>query len=134
MLHPAFPVVIFLVFLIIASGLRYGLIHQYTGQIQANLENEARSMASNLEWEFTGHAGALRRMANRLAADQEMPEAEWREDARNYLDDFRIHQAISWIDRDYIVRWVEPLSLNGNTIGFNVAFNKQREKALKDAS
>src|SRR5690554_825689 len=133
MLHPAFPVVIFLVFLVTAAGLRYGLIHQYTGQIQANLENEARNMASNLEWEFTGHAGALRRMANRFAADPETPESEWREDARNYLEDFPIYTVIEWVDRDYFIRWLEPFSLNETALGFNVAFNEQRKQTLEVA-
>lgn len=130
-LHPALPVFIFLLFLVTAAVLRYGLTQQYTGQIQTNLENQAHNMASNLEWAFTSHAEAIRRMAKRLTADPGTSESEWRADARNYLDDFRIYQALSWVDRDHIVRWVEPLSLNANTIGFNVAFNRQREIALE---
>ncbi|MFP3976898.1 putative bifunctional diguanylate cyclase/phosphodiesterase [Marinobacter sp. KMM 10035] len=132
-LHPAFPVVIFLVFLITASGLRYGLTHQYTEQIQANLENEAQSMAHNLEWEFKAHASAIQRMAMRLAADPNTPESEWRRDARNYLDDFRIYTVIEWIDRDYFIRWLEPFSLNEAVLGFNVAFNEHRQQALEAA-
>jgi len=131
LLHPAFPVVIFLVFLAMAAGLRYGLIHQYTGQIQANLENEARSMASTLEWEFMVHTNAVQRMANRLAMDPQTPESEWREDARNYLEDFGVYQAIEWIDRDFIIRWLEPLAANENVLGFNAAFDKKRRTALE---
>lgn len=133
LLHPVFPVVIFLVFLGMAAGLRYGLIQQYTGQIQANLENEARSMAHNLEWEFMVHADAIRRMANRLAADPQTPESEWREDASNYLEDFRIYQAIEWIDRDFIIRWLEPFAGNESALGFNAAMGKQRSRALEAA-
>ncbi|WP_100637849.1 putative bifunctional diguanylate cyclase/phosphodiesterase [Marinobacter salexigens] len=133
MLHPAFPVAIFLIFLMMASGLRYGLIHQYTGQIQANLENETRSMANNLEWEFKSHAGAIQRMAKRLAADPTTPEHEWRQDARNYLMDFRIYTVIEWIDRDFFIRWLEPVSLNETVLGFNVGFNEQRRQALAEA-
>ncbi|MEH6561932.1 MAG: hypothetical protein V7713_10910, partial [Marinobacter sp.] len=71
-----------------AAGLRYGLIQQYTGQIQANLENEARSMANSMEREFMVHADSIRRMASRLQKNPQMSEREWREDARNYLVDF----------------------------------------------
>lgn len=133
LLHPAFPVAIFLVFLAMAAGLRYGLIQQYTGQIQSNLENETRSMANTLEREFIVHAAAIRRMASRLATDPQTPESEWREDARNYLEDLRIYQAIEWIDSDFIIRWLEPFSANEGVVGFNVAFNEQRRRALEAA-
>ncbi|MFT7337495.1 MAG: diguanylate cyclase (GGDEF)-like protein [Marinobacter maritimus] len=133
LLHPAVPVVIFLVFLAMAAGLRYGLIHQYTGQIQANLENEARSMASTLEWEFMVHTNAIERIASRLAIDPKTPESEWREDALNHLEDFRIYQAIEWIDRDFIIRWLVPAAGNENVLGFNAAFDQKRLMALEAA-
>lgn len=133
LLHPVFPVVIFLVFLGMAAGLRYGLVQQYTGQIQSNLEGQAKSMAHSLEWEFMVHADAIRRMANRLAADPQTPERNWREDARNYLEDFRIYQAIEWIDADFIIRWLEPLTTNENVLGYNAALDKQRRTALEAA-
>ncbi|MGO1693116.1 MAG: bifunctional diguanylate cyclase/phosphodiesterase [Marinobacter sp.] len=116
-----------------AAGLRYGLVQQYTGQIQSNLEGQAKSMAHSLEWEFMVHADAIRRMANRLAADPKTPERNWREDARNYLEDFRIYQAIEWIDADFIIRWLEPLTTNENVLGYNAALDKQRRTALEAA-
>jgi len=133
LLNPVFPVVIFLVFLGMATGLRYGLIQQYTGQIEANLENEARIMAHSLEWEFTVHADAIRRMAKRLETDPHISESVWREDARSYLDDFRIYQAVEWIDRDFFVQWLEPAASNEGVKGFNSAFNTQRREALEAA-
>lgn len=133
LLHPVFAVVIFLVFLSLAAGLRYGLIQQHTGQIQSNLENQARSMANSLEWEVIVHADAIRRMANRLTTDPQKPEREWREDARHYLRDFRIYQAIEWIDADFIIRWLEPLATNESVRGYNAAFDKQRRAALEAA-
>ncbi|MGO1748699.1 MAG: putative bifunctional diguanylate cyclase/phosphodiesterase [Marinobacter sp.] len=116
-----------------AAGLRYGLVQQYTGQIQSNLEGQAKSMAHSLEWEFMVHADAIRRMANRLAADPQTPERNWREDARNYLEDFRIYQAIEWIDTDFIIRWLEPFTTNESVLGYNAAFDKQRRTALEAA-
>ncbi|MBU2873074.1 EAL domain-containing protein [Marinobacter salexigens] len=116
-----------------ASGLRWGLIHQYTGQIQANLENETKLMANNLEREFLAHAGAIQRIADRLAVDPTTPESEWRKDVRNYLEDYRIYSVIEWIDRNNIIRWIEPPSLNNAILGFNVAFNEERRTALETA-
>jgi len=54
LLHPAFPVVIFLVFVAVATGLHYGLIQQYTGQTQGSPENQTRSMAGTVEWQLPG--------------------------------------------------------------------------------
>lgn len=133
LLHPIFPVVIFLVFFAMAAGLRYGLIQQHTGQVQANLENEARSIAHALERGFMVHTDAIWRMANRLAENPQMPESEWRQDARNYLEDFKTYQAIEWVDREFIIRWLEPLASNESTVGFNVAFNEERRTALETA-
>ena len=42
LLSPLFPVVIFLVFLGLAAGLRYGLVQQDKRQIEANLTNQRR--------------------------------------------------------------------------------------------
>lgn len=133
LLHPLFPLVIFLVFVGMAEVLRYGLVQQDSRQIQSNLENQARNMARSLEWEFIVHADAIRRMANRLAEDPQTPEQEWRKDARNYLEDFRIYQAIEWIDADFTIRWLTPLAPNENVLGYNVAFDKQRRSALEAA-
>ncbi|MEE2762033.1 MAG: EAL domain-containing protein [Pseudomonadota bacterium] len=133
LLTPAFPILIFLVFLFLATGLRHGLIEQDNSQITANLANEARAMANTLEREFTVHAQAIERMAKRLETSPDTSEATWRQDARQYLDHFGVYQAIEWIDRDFIIRWLEPISGNEDVIGFNVAFSDQRRAALETA-
>ncbi|MCP4066281.1 MAG: sensor domain-containing diguanylate cyclase, partial [Gammaproteobacteria bacterium] len=122
-----------MVFLGLAAGLRYGLVQQDKRQIEANLTNEARAMANHLEREFLVHAEAIRRMAKRLEADPAKTEQEWRQDARNYLDDFGVYQAIEWIDSDFIIRWLEPITDNEDVIGYNVAFNEERRQALERA-
>ncbi|AOY90328.1 diguanylate cyclase [Marinobacter salinus] len=133
LLSPAFPVVIFLVFLGLAAGLREGLIRQDNSQINTNLANETRALANTLEREFTILAGAIRRMADRMHTNPETSEQNWRRDARNHLQDFGVYQAIEWIDRDFIIRWLEPYSGNEDVIGFNVAFSDQRREALEIA-
>ena len=133
LLHPVFPVLIFLVFLAIASGLKYGIGKQDREQIQASLANEAQAMANNLEREFLVHLEAIRRMAQRMEADPDIRESTWSQDARNYLNDFGVYQAIEWIDRDFVIRWLEPLSGNREVVGYNVAFNAERRAALEQA-
>ncbi|MGC8119526.1 putative bifunctional diguanylate cyclase/phosphodiesterase [Marinobacter sp. VGCF2001] len=134
LMSPLFPVLIFLVFFGIATGLRTGLTQQNSHQIQTNLNNEARALANNLEREFMVHLDAIGRMAQRMQSNPAMSEDVWRQDARNYLQDFGVYQAIEWIDKDYIVRWLEPFAGNNEVVGFNVAFNDEREAALAHAA
>lgn len=133
LLSPFFPVLILLLFLTLAAVLRHGLEQQDDRQINANLMNEARAMANGLEREFIIHAQAIQRMAQRLAASPETSQAAWREDARHYLEDFGVYQAIEWIDRDFIIRWLEPIAGNQDVIGFNVAFSEERRRALESS-
>lgn len=130
----AFPVIIFVVFLALALLLRHGLVQQDTSQIEQNLRNETRALADNLEREFAIHTQAMDRMAGRMAITDNFSEAQWQTDARNYLDDFGVYQAIEWIDRDFIIRWLEPLATNRDVIGYNVAFNNERREALERAA
>lgn len=133
LLSPAFPVLIFLVFLALAAGLRNGLEQQDNRQIQANLEHEAEAMANGLEREFSIHVKTLQRMAQRLEVMPDTPESIWRADARRYLKDYGVYQAVEWIDRNFIIRWLEPVSGNQDVIGFNVAFSEERRQDLETA-
>lgn len=132
-MNPLFPALILVVFLAVAAGLRHGLVEQDTRQIRANLEHEAEAMANGLEREFSIHVKTLQRMAQRLEVMPDTPEPIWREDARRYLRDYGVYQAVEWIDRNYIIRWLEPVSGNQEVIGFNVAFSDQRRRALETA-
>ncbi|MCG7200115.1 EAL domain-containing protein [Marinobacter pelagius] len=109
------------------------MTRQDTNQIQANLANEAVALVDHLEREFTIHAEAISRMAARLKVVPETTEASWRADARSYLDDFGVYQAIEWIDRDFVIRWLEPVSGNQDVVGYNVAFSDRRREALETA-
>ncbi|WP_434784081.1 bifunctional diguanylate cyclase/phosphodiesterase [Marinobacter apostichopi] len=133
LLSPVFPVLIFLVFLTLATVLRHGMEQQDNRQIAANLEHEAEAMAAGLEREFSIHVKNLQRMAERLEVMPETPESVWNADARRYLKDYGVYQAVEWIDRNFIIRWLEPVSGNPDVIGFNVAFSEQRRQDLESA-
>lgn len=133
LLNPAFPALIFLVFLGIALGLQYGIEKQDRFQIQSNLDNEGRSMANRLEREFLVHVDAIRRMAKRREVTPDIPRGVWEQDARSYLADFGVYQAIEWIDENFVIRWMEPYEGNEDAIGYNVAFSPQRRQALEEA-
>jgi len=133
LLHPAFPTLIFLVFLGIALGLHYGIKKQDRESLQNNLDNQAQLMASRLERDFLVHVEAVERMAGRLQADPSISRELWAIDARNFLEDFGVYQAIEWIDASYLIRWIEPMDGNETVVGYNVAFSPERLAALQEA-
>lgn len=133
LLHPAFPAVIFLVFLGMALGLQYGIKKQDHENLQNSLESQAQLMAQQLERDFLIHVQAIQRMAGRLETNPSLSRDLWSEDARSYLDDRRVYQAIEWIDSSFQVRWLEPLESNEAVIGYNVAFSPKRQEALQEA-
>lgn len=133
LLSPVFPVVIFLAFLGLAVGLYSGLTHQDDRQIQANLVNESRVLAASMERELTILAEATQRMAFRQESAAEHTKDGWQRDARHYLSDFGVFQAIEWVDKDFFIRWLEPLATNSDVLGFNIAFSDDRREALEQA-
>ncbi|GAA3579247.1 hypothetical protein GCM10022265_29790 [Marinobacter xestospongiae] len=134
MLNPALPALVLLLFLITAIALKQGSDQQQQQQLQSALATEADAMSRELQTRFRAHIDAIDRMASRQAATAIMEERLWREDARHYLDDFDVYQAIEWIDRNFIIRWLEPLDGNRSAIGFNVAFSEARRTALENAA
>ena len=126
LLHPVLPVFIFSLFLLLALGLRFGQSQQDSRQIQAHLDTEAEIMASNLQREFNILLLGLRRSADRLHFNGGITEAQWRNDARNYLQDFRVYQAMEWIDRDFYIRWIEQSKDWPELVGYSAAFNVER--------
>lgn len=84
--------------------------------------------------EFQRHARALERMAQRRHHQAGMPEKIWIRDAQAHTRDFQNYQAIEWIDPEYRIQWVEPISGNEEAIGFNVACNELRQQRLDQAA
>ncbi|TGN38923.1 bifunctional diguanylate cyclase/phosphodiesterase [Marinobacter confluentis] len=133
LLHPGFPALTFIVFLAIAMGLQYGIKKQDRQSLQHSLDNQAQLIAQRLERDFLIHVEAIQRMAERREANPSLNQALWSADARNYLEDFGVYQAIEWIDSDYVIRWLEPLNDNETVVGYNVAFSPERLAALQEA-
>ncbi len=133
LMRPAFPAVVLMTFLAIATGLIIGLDSQENTQIEQTLAQESESLVRHLEQDFLNHVLALRRMAHRLEMHPETPFEVWQQDARNYLEDFKTFQAIERIDPDLVIRWVEPLEGNEAALGFNSGFNAERRDALQQA-
>lgn len=133
LMKPVFPAIVLLTFLVMATGLKIGLDTEENTQIRQTLAQDTEALASRLEQDFLNHVIALRRMANRLEVQPDLPQAVWREDARQYLQDFQTFQAIEWIDRNLVIHWVEPMAGNEAALGYNAGFNPKRRRELKRA-
>lgn len=134
LLSSALPVVIFLVFLVLASVLKFGIERQESLQLRDRVSAQAQALVREVEEDFRVHRLALQRMAERRQIQPGMAETVWREDARNYLEDFATYQAIEWIGPDFHINWVEPLAGNEEVLGFNVAFSEERRRNLTEAA
>ncbi|WP_242634374.1 putative bifunctional diguanylate cyclase/phosphodiesterase [Marinobacter salicampi] len=131
---PVLPVLVFLLFLVVAGLLKHGIEQEEKSQLDSSIEAEATTLARELQQDFNAHTLALRRMAARRMAQPDLPEAIWRADARRYLEHFGTYQAVEWIDSDFIIRWAEPMAGNQEVIGYNVAFSDSRRRALQTSA
>ena len=77
--------------------------------------------------------GALDRMRNRWVARNGTPYLDWQLDAANYVKDNQGLRAVEWVDKHYIVRWVEPLEGNQEALGLDLSFEPRRKQALDNA-
>ncbi len=133
LMKPVFPAIVLLTFLAMATGLKIGLDSEEDAQIRQTLALDTETLARRLEQDFLNHVIALRRMANRLDVQPDLPQAVWREDARHYLQDFQTFQAIEWIDENLVIRWIEPMAGNEAALGYNAGFTPARRQELKRA-
>ncbi|MEH6799352.1 MAG: diguanylate cyclase [Halopseudomonas sabulinigri] len=86
-------------------------------QARARLQLEANSLAAQIEARFEQQTATLVRLAQRWDSQRENPHL-WQADADRLLRDFKNFQAIEWLDRDYRMRWIQPLAGNEAVINF----------------
>ncbi|WP_169920110.1 putative bifunctional diguanylate cyclase/phosphodiesterase [Tamilnaduibacter salinus] len=134
LLHPALPALMLLAFVVLAGFLWHGIQSQSREQVRLLLDSEVSSLLRELEGDLVQNLDALRRMAERRETTPSLSRETWRADARQYIEDFNHYRAIEWIDTDYAIRWVEPREGNYSVIGWNVAFNDQRARALSESA
>ena len=91
-------------------------------QARAHLQLESNGLAKQIEFRFQQQAATLVRMAQRWEFQHGKPDL-WQNDAKRLLRDFENFQAIEWLDADYHMRWIEPLT--GNEAAANFAYPKE---------
>lgn len=107
-------------FVVLLAGILSGwkaLHYAEEEQGHARLQLEADSLARLIEARFAHQTQTLHRMAGRWTHHHAQP-ALWRDDANALLTDFENFQAIEWLNADYRIRWIEPLTGNESAVDF----------------
>ncbi len=124
---------ILLVFSALTTIFSHDLKNSRAADLQRALDQEATHIAARIENKFEYQIQTLERLASRWEAFNGIPEPQWHHEALKIVGDFNNFQAVEWIDTEYLVRWIEPLQKNEKAVGFNIAFNDQRRRALDAA-
>ncbi len=125
-----------LVFLVIGAG-SFALYSKLRAQEAAFVQRTGRSdEASKIEAAAAQPASMSAsprsgRMAARWTSADGTPYDLWRADAANHVAQLPGLRALEWIDADYRVRWIEPLSGNESVLGLDVHFDARRAAALR---
>lgn len=102
---------------------------QLDRNIQARLQFVSYSLKSGMDERIL----ALQRMAARLESIHGMTEQAWVSDASQYVAHYTGYQALEWVDRDLVVRWVAPRQGNESALGVDIKENAKRRKTFEDA-
>lgn len=102
---------------------------QLERSVQARLQFVSYSLQSGMDERVL----ALRRMAMRLELSRGMTEENWVSDASQYVANYAGYQALEWVDRDLVVRWVAPRQGNESALGVDIKLSAKRKKTFEDA-
>lgn len=102
-------------------------------QIQRNVQARLQFVSYSLQSGMDERVLALRRMATRLELGRGMTEENWVSDASQYVAHYAGYQALEWVDRDLVVRWVAPRQGNESALGVDIRENAKRRKTFEDA-
>ncbi len=97
-------------------------------------EEASRVVAGHFSARLDDIAKAVGRMAARWQDARGQAEDPWRFNARNFNRDYGCLQALEWIDRDTVVRWIEPLAGNEAALGVRLSDDPARRAALELAA
>ena len=76
---------------------------------------------------------SLERMRDRLK-DRLYPDKQtWLRDAKSFMEGSEVLLAVEWVDKSYIVRWIEPLKGNESSQDLDLTFDEARNKMLNAA-
>ena len=124
------PVIVGVLLLILVFALWQSLKSEERQEKDLKLTEQGLIFMDKIESDLLNRISAVERMASRWEVRGGTPEVEFREDAQHYYNDLPGFQAIEWVDKDYVVRWVIPETGNEQAINLDLAFEDTRRNFL----
>lgn len=100
---------------------------------QEALQTVADRFADDMAVDMKSRVAALQRIATRWEYRGGTPKGEFLNDARSYRYDLPGFQAIEWVDKNFIIRWIEPMAGNEQALNLDLGFERNRRIALEEA-
>lgn len=117
----------------LSASLSYILATEERDYVKTHIELKAENVRTEMEEHIEFQALALERMARRWEADGKLRQERWRSDAKLYVKQSPLYQAIEWVDPSFHVRWIAPLEGNEKALGLNLLSEERRRVALERA-
>ncbi len=132
--EPAFlPSLVFIMLGALVLALWSSLEARERTDLGDKVRAEAEDRATHVGTDLSNRVLALQRMVDRWVIRGSTPKEEFLADAGSFLEDTPGFQAIEWVDKDFIVRWIVPLEGNERAQDLDLAFEKNRRTALERA-
>ncbi len=106
--------------------------HEKTG-LRNKIKTKAQSLANHVDTDMENRILILQRMAKRWEVRGSMPHKEFAADTYAHVSDTPGFRAFGWVDRNYRLQWVVPISGNEKVQGLNLAFEEKRRLAMEKA-
>ena len=88
-------------------GLWHAVEFQDQESIQGRVNARFDDLIRDVKYTSQHHEGVVMRMAKRWNASGGTTEANWRDDAKNYLEALKGFEALAWLDSNLEPQWVE---------------------------
>jgi len=109
------------------------LEEQERKNLRGKVEVEAEYLADQIKADLRNRLPSLQRMARTWGGRRDAPKEELIGEVRSYVSDVPGFQALQWVDKDFIVRWVVPLEGNEKALNLNLSFETNRRVAMEKA-
>ncbi|HEX3132100.1 MAG TPA: ATP-binding protein, partial [Planctomycetota bacterium] len=110
------------------------LLHDQDQRAARTADESARTVGGHFVARLDDLQKTVQRMAARWEDAKGTPEVQWRRNARHFNADYGCLQALEWIDRDTVIRWIEPLQGNEAALGVRLSNEPVRRATLEQAT
>ena len=94
------------------------------------MAQEVNTIKTLITYDLNQSILSLERLKLRWEDELYSEKKQWLSDTKRIVTHKEELLAIEWVDKDYIVRWIEPLEVNKAAQDLNLSFEERRKKTL----